>query len=285
MSLAPLFLELKRMMSRLCQGLFGLVIMMAIGEIAWAADSVVSTPLTRAHAHNDYLHNRPLLDALDEGFSSVEADIYLVDGELLVAHDRKDCDPARTLRRLYLDPLHDRARRNGGHIHPGAENFILLIDIKSEAEPTYRALNQQLAEYPEVFSSVTDGQVAAKAVQAIVSGNRPQQLIAADSPRFVGIDGRLTDLDSGLHSHLLPLISDNWQLHFHWRGEGSIPPAELQKLNDIVATTHAKQRKLRFWATPDNPAVWKVLNDADVDLINTDNLSGLRKFLTQASLQ
>lgn len=40
------------------------------------------TPLPRAHAHNDYEHARPLLDALDHGFTSVEADVWLVDGEL-----------------------------------------------------------------------------------------------------------------------------------------------------------------------------------------------------------
>ena len=62
--------------------------------------SEVPTPLTRAHAHNDYLHARPLLDALDHGFCSVEADIYLVDGQLLVAHDRNKVDPRRTRNRF-----------------------------------------------------------------------------------------------------------------------------------------------------------------------------------------
>src|SRR5262249_1980163 len=33
------------------------------------------TPLIHAHAHNDYEHTRPLFDALDQGFCSVEADI------------------------------------------------------------------------------------------------------------------------------------------------------------------------------------------------------------------
>jgi hypothetical protein len=55
-------------------------------------------PLVRAHAHNDYEHARPLFDALDRGFCSVEADVYLIDGELLVAHDRKDVKAGRTLR-------------------------------------------------------------------------------------------------------------------------------------------------------------------------------------------
>lgn len=37
-------------------------------------------PLAQAHAHNDYEHTRPLHDALDHSFTSVEADVWLVDG-------------------------------------------------------------------------------------------------------------------------------------------------------------------------------------------------------------
>ena len=66
-------------------------------------------PVPQAHAHNDYYHQRPLLDALSHGFCSVEADIFLVDGKLLVGHSRSELKPNNTLERLYLDPL--RARR------------------------------------------------------------------------------------------------------------------------------------------------------------------------------
>ena len=45
--------------------------------------------LTNAHAHNDYEHTHPLADALEQGFCSIEADIHLVNGKLLVAHDLK----------------------------------------------------------------------------------------------------------------------------------------------------------------------------------------------------
>ena len=50
------------------------------------------TPLTNAHAHNDYEHTRPLFDALDQGFNSVEADVFLVDGKLLVGHTAFDLE-------------------------------------------------------------------------------------------------------------------------------------------------------------------------------------------------
>src|SRR5262249_11249891 len=65
--------------------------------------------VSRGHAHNDYEHPRPLFDALDHGFRSVEADIFLVDGKLLVGHAQADLKPERTLEKLYLDPLRDRA--------------------------------------------------------------------------------------------------------------------------------------------------------------------------------
>ena len=91
---------------------------------AFAAEPV---PLVRAHAHNDYEHTRPLLDALDHGFASVEADIHLVDGQLLVAHDRKSVKPERTLEALYLDPLRERVRKNGGRVYRGGPTITLQI--------------------------------------------------------------------------------------------------------------------------------------------------------------
>ena len=88
--------------------------------------------LPNAHAHNDYAHPRPLLDALDQGFLSVEADIYLVGGELRVGHDRQDLKPGRTLEALYLDPLANRVRKNKGTVYGQPGVLTLLVDIKED---------------------------------------------------------------------------------------------------------------------------------------------------------
>jgi len=238
-----------------------------------------ATPCRQAHAHNDYLHEHPLLDALDCGFCSVEADIYLVDGKLLVGHTRGELSPDRTLRSLYLDPLRTRIRKHSGKVHTDGGTFTLLIDIKSEGKSTYRALHTLLSEYRDIISCVDALTKHSGAVTAIVSGNRATDLISADSLRYVGIDGRLSDLDSESPDHLLPLISDNWTLHFRWRGVGEIPASERDKLTAIIERAHSKKRRIRFWGTPDNANVWAVLKDAGVDLINTDDLKGLSHFL------
>src|SRR6187431_2954194 len=112
---------------------FALVALPATPRAAEGADE--PKPLQRAHAHNDYEHKRPLLDALDCGFCSVEADIWLVKGELLVAHTPLDLDTARTLEKLYLDPLCELAKARKGAIQPGT-TFYLMIDVKTEAKET-----------------------------------------------------------------------------------------------------------------------------------------------------
>ncbi len=49
--------------------------------------------LSQAHAHDDYEHDRPLLDALEHGFTSVEADIWLGSVDITPeADDRKGHD-------------------------------------------------------------------------------------------------------------------------------------------------------------------------------------------------
>lgn len=238
-------------------------------------------PLLQAHAHNDYLHKRPLLDALDQGFCSVEADVFLVDGDLLVAHTRFGLSKKKTLRGLYLEPLSKRVKENSGRVYANGPMFTLLIDIKKEGVAAYEVLDKMLAEYPDVFSVVKNGERTEKAITVVISGDRAVDAIVADTERYAGIDGRLSDLDSDKPVHLLPLISDKWGSHFEWRGREEISAEEKEKLAEIVKKVHDKGRRLRFWAIPDRPLAWETLREAGVDMINTDNLSGLSEMLRE----
>lgn len=146
----------------------------------------------RGHAHNDYEHARPLADALAHGFTSIEADIWMRDGELLIGHDEADLDPSRTLRSLYLDPL--RAAVAG---RDASDPLLLLIDIKTDGPATYAALDEVLSDYADVLTRVEDGQVIPGPVMAVVSGNRPGDEMLADPSRYAFYDGRLSDLENG----------------------------------------------------------------------------------------
>jgi hypothetical protein len=243
-----------------------------------AAFAQIGAPLGRAHAHNDYEHARPLLDALSHGFTSVEADVFLVDGNLLVAHDREELKPERTLASLYLDPL--KKLSNGKKsIFPTGETLTLLIDFKTEAEPTYAALRALLENYREMLTAFETNATKQNAVTVILSGNRPREILLREEMRYAAFDGRLADLGKSLPLSFMPLVSDNWNSHFTWKGQGEFPEEQKEKLKSIISQVHGENRRLRFWATPDTEAAWRILNNIGVDLINTDDLPGLAAFL------
>ncbi len=241
-----------------------------------------AAPLPRAHAHNDYEHPRPLLDALEHGFCSVEADIHLVDGELRVAHNRAQTRPGRTLEALYLEPLRARAAAHGGRVYPGGPTFWLLVDFKSDGPPTWRALLAVLERYRPWLTEFGPDAARTNAITVVLSGNVPRDLLAAEPRRLAAVDGRLDDLEASPSPLLVPWVSARWGGVFTWRGSGPMPEVERAQLRDWAARAHAQGRRLRFWGAPDFEPVWREQLDAGVDLINTDRLAALARFLRQA---
>jgi glycerophosphoryl diester phosphodiesterase len=108
-------------------------------------------------------------------------------------------------------------------------------------------------------------------------------MMEAEKVRYAGYDGRLSDLNSDAPADFMPLVSDNWLLNFKWKGTGPIPAADREKLRDVVAKAHAHGRRIRLWATPDTTDMWRELRAGGVDMINTDDLAGLEKFLRESS--
>ena len=235
-------------------------------------------PLPRAHAHNDYLHKRPLSEALEQGFCSVEADVFLRGDELLVAHTVFELRPERTLKTLYLDPLRKWIQEHNEQIYPDGSGLWLLIDIKSEAEASYQVIHRQLEEFEEILSAVKDGQFTQRPVTVVISGNRPVEFMRRQAFRLAAIDGRPGDLESTDPAHLIPWISTDWKSHFKWRGVGPLPVEEQDRLRDFVSRCESRGRKLRFWGAPDKPAVWQTLWESGVSLLGTDDLEGLARF-------
>ena len=237
--------------------------------------------LAHAHAHNDYVHARPLLGALERGFRSVEADVHLVDGRLLVAHDRDSVDASRTLESLYLEPLRAYIHQHSGRAYAGVGPLTLLIDVKSDSEATYVALDAVLRRYADILTIFTRGAVVDGPVIAVISGERAINTMWRAPVRFAAVDGRLADLEKTPRPTraLMPIISDSWDRITKWKGVGPAPANARRDVDRAVSLAHGQGRQLRFWGTPDNEAVWQLLRDAGVDLIGADDLDALRTFL------
>jgi hypothetical protein len=252
------------------------------------------------HAHNDYVHTRPLLDALDNDMCSVEADVWLTNGELLVAHSQAETVAGKTLRSLYLDPLRDRASMHGGKILDDRDDFMLLIDVKSEAETTWAEIASELATYPDLLTVWADGRETRGAVTVVISGNAARTTIINTTMRYAALDGAIgTDLSGAGVSARAPLVSGCWfafecsnGLNLSWDGTGTIPAADATQLQADASAAHANGQHFRTWglsgandipvnnlSAADTPAVWSAQIAAGVDRINVDDLPGFKQFI------
>jgi hypothetical protein len=238
--------------------------------------------LANAYAHNDYWHKRPLLDALDNGFTYVEADVYLRDNQLLVAHILPRFKRAKTLEELYLVPL---AKYVAGHKKkPGDYSnrsgcITLMIDIKSGATKTYEALELLLNKYSAILTGYKDGQLTTRGITVVITGHKPIQLITDQQDRLVFMDEDLKLAGKDSSVNIYPIASCKYSSLLQWRGKGAITTEEIQRLKYYVAQAHRNGRKVRLWASPESEQVWSELLQCNVDLINTNKLVKLRKFL------
>ncbi|MBK5280374.1 MAG: hypothetical protein JJE09_16065 [Bacteroidia bacterium] len=249
-------------------------------SFSWAACvSPEQVPHLHAHSHNDYENAQPLFNALQNGFISVEADVHLHEGKLLVAHDSPKANN-KYLKELYLSPLDSIVKANSGRIYIGSETtFYLMVDIKTDADATYKLIQEAISSYPTLLCNPKDCPV-----KIFLSGNRPIDTILKEGYSGIGVDGRPEDIGMGYSIEFMPIISDQYKTWSAWNGQSPPSQKDLQRIKELATRVHAEGKKLRLWAIPDNEVAWAALLDAGVDLINTDRLAELNHFLKQKGL-
>jgi len=238
-------------------------------------------PIPEAHAHNDYWHVRPLLQALDNGFMSVEADVHLLHGDLLVNHEAIFTRRGRTLQKLYLGPLFERAKANNFQsvYAKGPQEFVLYIDIKQGCAAICDTLIAQLKPYEQMLTVWENGIKRTGAVSIIIGAcGREEEWIAA-STRWFYFDANFNAVGGKHDASIIPRVSTSLNNFTRWRGCGTMSNVDRNKLNAVIAAAKAEGRKVRFWAASNKPKVWQMLLDEGADLINVDRLKRFRKFM------
>jgi len=236
--------------------------------------------LPNAYAHNDYWHKRPLYDALGDGFTHIEADIYLRDGQLVVAHVLPRLRMRKTLDSLYLKPLAGCVDNTNRELTCPEYPVMLMIDIKSGARCTYIALRKLLEKYRPLLSSCKNGEFVQGKITIVLTGHKPIQLLRKETDRIAFVDEDLMQVKADtINQNFYQTASCRYSRLLDWVGEGPMPDNERTHLCEYVSAAHRLGKKVRLWASPENKAVWHELLDCGVDLINTDQLDNLKNFL------
>ena len=223
-------------------------------------------------AHNDYVQPVPFHLAYSQGAGYIEADVFLVQNKLLVAHTDKEIDPRKTLEDLYLKPLNDQIGKNKGTAYADPKKTLtLMIDLKSEGITTLRQLVLELKKYPKL--------TATKTLEVTVSGSMPDPARWKEFPAFIHFDGRPGIAYTPEQLNRVALISTSFTDQVKWNGKGILTAADRAKIEALQKEAHDKGKKLRFWAAPDFSNAWLVLMDLKTDILNTDHVTELNTFL------
>lgn len=229
-----------------------------------------SVPLA-CHSHNDYERDTALYSALSAGCVSVEADIYVINNDLIVKHTSGDGNE-NTLQNLYLNPLKALIDKNKA-IFPKApkQPLNLLIDFKEDAAKTWDLLVKQLQPLRNAgyLSTSRNGQIQPGLVTIVASGNAIVDTNATPKP-YGGdnpdgaiffdarIDKDMTNFNSGNAYFASSKYSD--------RGSD-----EAGKRDEA----HKKGLKVRYWDGPTSASDWQKLVDTGVDRVNVDDLQNV----------
>lgn len=229
------------------------------------------------HSHNDYWRPVPFWTAYSSKLYSYEADIYYVDGQIYVAHDREDIKPENTLEKLYIEPIVSVYKANEGKPWKDAKHGIqLLVDIKDETDPSMQALSEAFGRYPEVF----DRSVNPYGVQIAITGNFPEPEDFDKWPKFMGIDGRL-DIDyTPEQFERVVLISEYLRDFVKWNGKGTLIPEQEEKLKEVIDRVHKMGRPIRFWSTPECETTYYTFYNLGIDFVNTDDPASASAFFS-----
>lgn len=229
------------------------------------------------HSHNDYLRTAPFWQAYSQKVHSVEADVFLEDGVLLVGHDPEDLSPEMNFEDLYVRPAVEVFRRNGGTAWKDCDGVLqLMVELKSDAAPELDAVVSMLSRWPEVF----DPEINPDAVRVVVTGNVPSPEDFSRYPEWISFDGDLSQEYTPGQLERIALFSADFRNYSSWNGKGSIVPDEAAAVRAAVGKAHGMDRPIRFWNAPEGVTVYYTFYDMGIDYINTDHPEACAAFFS-----
>ncbi|WP_374950515.1 alkaline phosphatase [Mucilaginibacter sp.] len=222
-----------------------------------------------AHSHNDYKNNIPFFRAYEKGFGSIEADVYAVDGQLMVAHATREIVASRSFKKLYIEPLTQKLAADQ------QRRLRLLIEIKND----YRAVLPLVMSELKPLEQYFDYAGRPGRLSIVMTGAVPPPAVMPNYPAWMSFD--VNSINGYTDSQLtkIGLVSMPFTKYVRWNGKGVLPVADFLKIKAGIDSVHKAGKSIRFYETPDTKSSWLALMRLGVDVIGTDKIEELGDFL------
>lgn len=190
-----------------------------------------------AHSHNDYKNNIPFYRAYEKGFGSIEADVYAVNGQLMVAHNKSEISASRSLKTLYIDPLIEKFNRDG------QRNLRLLIEIKEDYKAVLPLIIKELKPLEKYFSY--PGHPGRLSI--VMTGAVPPAAQLNNYPDWILFDVDHLNGFTAAQWKKVGLVSFPFGKYVRWNGKGVLNAEEIGKVKGAIDSVHHTGKLVRFW--------------------------------------
>ncbi|KAL2824055.1 hypothetical protein BDW59DRAFT_148107 [Aspergillus cavernicola] len=259
------------------------------------------------HSHNDYWRDVPFYTALSHGCISVEADVWLYNGTLLVGHDESSLTAERTFESLYVNPILEVIERqnpkskylteptNNGVFDTSADQTLYFwVDSKTSGPETFEAVIAALEPLRQKGylttlkgnETLTEGPVT-----VIGTGNTPYDMVGPVADRDYFYDGPLATLNEAENAGITALISPIASASFSsaigdltLETPGAVLGSEqLDALRSQISIAKERGILARYWGAPSYPIrarniLWTTLLNEGVGLLNADDLAAAAEY-------
>lgn len=219
-----------------------------------------------------------------------------------MGHEPSALTEKRTLESLYIQPILDTLHRmnpstpfvqtgeqNGIFDTSSGQTLYFFIDLKTAADETWPAVLAALEPLRSGdWLTTYDGKsLRSNPVTVIGTGNTQLSDVQNYLPRDMFFDAPLAQLNSSQYLNLTPyeapIASTNFANSFGEVRKQEFSETQLETLREQVDIAHEMGIKARYWNQPNYPigtrnAVWRILWDEGVDLLNVDDLKGASEF-------
>jgi alkaline phosphatase len=150
-----------------------------------------------------------------------------------------------------------------------------LVDIKEHYSITLPLLIQQLEPLKQYLATPQ----AKNRLTILISGTRPPPAEYINYPDYIFFDDDLKLKHTVEEWKRVGLVSLPFDKISEWKGEGDINQNDKKRVSHIIDSVHAAGKPIRFWAAPDTKSSWKLQKQLHADIIGTDLIDELAKFL------
>lgn len=203
---------------------------------------------------------------------------------------------------MYIEPILNTLHRlnpqsrftqegeqNGVFDTESGQTLYFFIDLKTAADETWPAVLEALEPLRSgKWLTTMDGKERFnRPVTVIGTGNTVLEDVRNYQPRDVFFDAPLSQLNNAefaaLTSDEAPFASTNFAASFGDVRKRELNDKQLGLLRQQISAAHEKGIKARYWNQPAYPigtrnAIWRILWDEGVDLLNVDDLKSASEF-------